>query len=126
MECILCNAILDENSEVVSVTKGIGAIVSASLQRGDDKHDKLKNVSSITVHTECRKNYTRSSSIVAAKKLQALSGSLSPLCSSTAVGECLHSSVRSFDFKSHCLFCGEDVEINDTPFEDHDDTFSSP
>lgn len=65
--CIICNKCMQKKDCTV-VKKGIGSLIEASKSRNDDLWKKLENVEEILLHTECRKNYTRKSSIVACKR----------------------------------------------------------
>lgn len=85
---------MNDDQTVTVKQKGIETIVSASLQRKDDLHKKIENVSTITVHQSCRKNYTRPSSIINSNRSEM------PSSSSTS-----RSTRTKFDFKTHCLFC---------------------
>lgn len=66
--CLLCDKNLGVEN-IVIVRDGLGSLIKASKQKGDGKHSYLNSVDEIRVHTECRKNnYTRSSSVTAAKR----------------------------------------------------------
>ncbi|CAF4759302.1 unnamed protein product [Pieris macdunnoughi] len=45
-------------------------LINASTERADEFSEYLKNQKSVTIHVECRKNYTRKCSIAAAIKRQ--------------------------------------------------------
>ncbi|XP_028418322.1 uncharacterized protein LOC114543611 [Dendronephthya gigantea] len=97
--CILCDEeLLAEES--VTVTRGMETIRKSSEQRGDGIAERLDGLSSIDVHIICRKNYTRQSSIKAV---------LQP---SPKKQKTLRSSMTQFNFKQHCLFCGDDCDIS--------------
>ena len=96
--CFLCDEVLVPD-ESVTVTRGIDTIRKSSEQRGDGIAKRLHSLSSINVHIICRKNYTRQSSILAV---------LQP---SPKKQKTLRSSMIQFNFKQHCLFCGDDCDM---------------
>ena len=53
--------------ETVEVKRGFQTIVNSSIKRIDGIHNIVSELESITVHSECRKSYTRESSILANK-----------------------------------------------------------
>ena len=61
--CFLCDKQLLAE-ETVTVTRGLDTIRKCSVQRRDRIAERLTGLSSINVHTICRKNYTRQSTIV--------------------------------------------------------------
>jgi len=61
--CFLCDEELSAE-EAVTVTKGLDTIRKSSVQRGDRIAERLTGLSSINVHTICRKTYTRKFSIL--------------------------------------------------------------
>ncbi|CAF4938591.1 unnamed protein product [Pieris macdunnoughi] len=65
--CFICDKPLKE-SEVVVVDRGMKTLIDASVERNDNFFEYLKDKQSVTVHVQCRKMYTRKSSIVAAKR----------------------------------------------------------
>ena len=70
------------------------------MRRKDEIAEKLEGLSSICVHVMCRKSYTRESNIAAAinpppRKVKTLRSSLLP-----------------FNFKLHCLFCGDKCDLS--------------
>ncbi|XP_045606047.2 uncharacterized protein [Procambarus clarkii] len=56
--CMICGNSL-HFGRVVTVTRGLQRIREASLQKQDDIVAKLEKVSSVRLHTKCRKDYTR-------------------------------------------------------------------
>ena len=105
--CILCNDPLGP-TEVSHVTsKGQQSLVSASAERADGLEQRLSSATSLVVHTECRKNYTRKSSIESLKRKSA-----SVDCTDMSPKLQLRSSLRKFDFKLDCLFCAEEIDEN--------------
>ena len=94
MECIICKKIISQSSEgAVLYEKGAASINAASLQRCDS----ITAVAGESVHTACRKEYTKQRNIDASKKQQ----------SHQTEKRVLRSEATQFDFKIHCLFCGE-------------------
>jgi len=79
-------------------------MIMASEKRHDDLHVTLRPLSSINVHTSCRKRYTDSRSFAAAAADQPVASSSSVIRSPVKLRS---SSADSFDFKSHCLFCAK-------------------
>ena len=65
--CFICDKPLKE-SEVVFVVGRMKTLIDASVERNDNFFEYLKDKQSVTVHVQCRKMYTRKSSIVAAKR----------------------------------------------------------
>ena len=96
--CLFCGESLKEGGQpTCTVSRGIETIIQRSLENEDGLHAKLVDCSSIVVHTNCRKNYTRP-----AKKLS----------STVKMGPekpNLRSEIREFDFKTDCFFCGEEA-----------------
>jgi hypothetical protein len=104
-KCFVCDEEVTASSPDVSKVgeKGIVSLKKASQERGDGKISQLANVTSLLVHTLCRKNYTRTQSIAAFKKQEA-STSAQP---ETSV---LRSALPKFDFKKNCFICGEFIQ----------------
>ncbi|CAG4965080.1 unnamed protein product [Parnassius apollo] len=65
--CFICSQPLTE-SGVVTVDRGMKALIDASIERGDEFSEYLKDQTSVKIHVQCRKNYTRKSSIDAVKR----------------------------------------------------------
>lgn len=65
--CFICTKLLTE-SEMVTVERGVKTFINASTERADEFSEYLKEQKSVTIHVECRKNYTRKCSIAAAIK----------------------------------------------------------
>jgi hypothetical protein len=92
--CILCDEeLLAEES--VTVTRGMDTIRRSSEQRGDGIAEKLNGLSSFDVHIICRKNYTKAVLQPSPKKQKTL-----------------RSAMTQFNFKQHCLFCGDDCDMS--------------
>ncbi|CAH2091780.1 unnamed protein product [Euphydryas editha] len=104
--CFICNKPLSK-SEIVTVNLGMKTLINASIERGDEFTDYLKDQKSVKVHVECRKNYTRKSTIAAVKRKreekQASASKVSPPRARTRLSE------SAFCLKSCCLFCGDQL-----------------
>ena len=98
--CLLCEKHVSQE-DLVIVTRGLDTIRNSSIRRNDGIAEQLEGLTSINVHSICRRNYTRESSIVSAvnpspqKRLKTFRSSLEP-----------------FDFKQHCLFCGDECDVS--------------
>ena len=99
--CFICDLSLCQG-ETVNVSKGLSTLINASEKRKDGKHANLKNIQNITVHTNCRREYTRDRNI--RKYLN------SPLNQNTPRDIELRSSER-FDFKKLCILCSSKCDI---------------
>lgn len=66
--CIICKLSLEEGETVKVTQKGVRSIFEASLEREDGISTTIQNLANLSVHVQCRKNYTRKSSITASKK----------------------------------------------------------
>lgn len=62
--CISCDGGLYDG-ELVKVTRELPATISASKERSDGKAEILSILSEVTAHANCRKTYTRPSSVAA-------------------------------------------------------------
>lgn len=103
--CFICSKPLAE-SEIVFVERGIKTLIDSSIERNDGYVEYLKDKQSVTIHVECRKMYTRKSSIAAAKRqreMEASTSSSSPPRTRARSGEPI------FCFKKFCLFCGDEA-----------------
>ena len=87
---------------MVTTEKGRNTLMTSSLERQDGLYDEIKNTTPLRIHADCRKQYTRKSSIASAKrKSTCLEENDAPL---------LRSGVsRTFDIKTDCLFCSESI-----------------
>ena len=94
MDCLICGLPLQE-SPSVEVTRGLQTLITASLAREDGLHEQFKNKTSLQVHIDCRKQYTRRPA--PNKDIEEPHKKLL----------CLRSELTEFDIKLHCLFCGE-------------------
>lgn len=104
--CFICNKALPE-SEIVTVDRGMKTLIDASVERGDEFLEYLRKQKYVTIHVQCRKNYTRKSTIAAAKRQyeeeQASTSEVSPPRTRARVSESV------FCFKQCCLFCGSEL-----------------
>ena len=101
--CVLCNTIIDGVS--VTVRRGLTKIIDVSKQRGNvEIYEKLNGRASVEVHEDCRKNYTRQSTIEAVCKSSQLPSE--PLLYSP-VKKKLRTSEEIFEYKTHCLIYGK-------------------
>ncbi|KAE8743262.1 hypothetical protein FOCC_FOCC011142 [Frankliniella occidentalis] len=57
--CAICGRDFSGGDKVTCASKGIASLLKYSVQRGDKLHEKLKNVTSLNLHSKCRKDYTR-------------------------------------------------------------------
>ena len=64
--CFICNELLTEG-ETATVSRGMKTLIYASIERGDEFVDYLRSEKCVTIHVDCRKSYTRKSSIAALK-----------------------------------------------------------
>lgn len=64
-KCPVClNGVARESKDVCEVKeKGILGLVKASKERKDYKHESFRGLTSLLIHTSCRKNYTRADTI---------------------------------------------------------------
>lgn len=60
--CFICEETLQEG-ETVCVQKGLENLVAVSKARNDGKHVRLENVTSLTVHKVCRREYIKKRNI---------------------------------------------------------------
>lgn len=100
-ECLLCNLSL-ETGKVVTVSRGIDTIIKASIARGDGLEEALKQTHPLTVHEQCRKNYTRPSSIKSSTK--------SSTVSHESHNVTTRASALKFDFEKSCIICGNEAD----------------
>lgn len=105
--CFICNKLLTEDETVV-VSRGMPTLIDASVARSDEFADYLRSQKSVTIHVDCRKSYTRKTSISASKRQreeeQASTSKVSPPHTRARISE------SSFCFKNHCLFCGDEAD----------------
>ena len=67
--CFICGILLSDR-HTVTVERVTQSIIDASICRNDGHIEHLKNVRLVTVHTNCRQNYTSKNSIAAFKRWQ--------------------------------------------------------
>ena len=110
--CVICKHCIESASDKVSLTtRGLETLIKCSIQRDDDLKDILQtNSGSLVLHSSCRKDYTRGSSIKSYKR-KLKNGddfddhdNINPTKLRSRVG------YPTFDFKVDCLFCTEPVE----------------
>ena len=67
---VICKHCIESASDKVSLTtRGLETLIKCSIQRDDDLKDILQaNSGSLVVHSSCRKDYTRGSSIKSYKR----------------------------------------------------------
>jgi len=106
--CLICGESLAVG-DVVNVNKGRTTLVEASQGRGDGLSIHMETKSPLRLHTTCRKNYSRPSSIQACASKTA--GDSRSHENSEADTSRLCSSLRAFDFKVDCLFCGKEASM---------------
>lgn len=63
----ICTHLLTE-SKTVTVDRGMKTLINASTEKNDGYKEFLEKQKYVTIHSECRKNYTRECSIAAAIK----------------------------------------------------------
>lgn len=104
--CFICSKRLSE-SDSVTVERGLKTLIDASIERGDGFSEYLKDQTSMTIHVQCRKNYTRKSTIAAVKRQheeeQAGTSKISPPRTRARTTKPV------FCFKQRCLFCGNEL-----------------
>lgn len=105
--CFICNKLLTEDETVV-VSRGMPTLIDASVARNDEFTEYLRSEKSVTIHVDCRKAYTRKSSISAAKRQreneEASISKISPPRTRARVSE------SSSCFKENFLFCGDEAD----------------
>lgn len=105
--CFICNESLTEG-EIVVVDRGLKTLIDSSTERSDGFNEYLKNKTSVTIHKQCRKAYTRKSSIAAAKRQRDAEIATTPGISPPRTR--IRSNESSFCFKKYCLFCGNEAD----------------
>lgn len=58
VDCLICELPLKE-SPSVEVTRGLQTLITSSLTREDGLNEQFKNKTSLEVHIDCRRLYTR-------------------------------------------------------------------
>lgn len=108
VSCVICNALLSVSENVTVSSKGIKTLMESSLQRKDGLHFKFETLSTVSIHKEFRKVYTRSSSIKA--YIAKLKNGVHIQSSSAPIKR--SSGSQKFSFKEDCLICGMDAVVN--------------
>lgn len=101
--CVICNKPLLAGQTVSVASKGLKGLIDSSIKRGDDLHIQFRHLESVTVHKECRKTYTRSTSI---RAYLASTANIENASEGSTLPPMRRSEISSFDFKENCLFCG--------------------
>lgn len=65
--CFICSKSLSEG-DTVAVEHSLQSLKDASINRDDRLIEYIRNVTSVTIHINCRKDYTRKSSINSFKR----------------------------------------------------------
>lgn len=94
---------------LVTMARGMEALKKAAVERNDGKFNRIKDLNFVKVHAECRKDYTRQSSIASYVEQQSSSSNTSLLYSPKQGS--LRSSTERFDFSEYCLFCEKEANI---------------
>ena len=105
-QCIVCGKAISSNDAAILTPKGVQAIRSASTARNDDLNEKLDVTSSVAIHAECRKQYTRPSSIKTRKRKCDR-----PLFAPASAKK-MRSSESGFDFKRDYMFSGKNACVD--------------
>lgn len=104
--CFICEKLLTEG-KIVTVERGMKTLINASFERTDDFSEYLKNQKSVTIHEDCRRNYTRKCSIAASKRQrdeqEASTSTVEPPRTRSRVSD------SAFCFSNLCLFCGKEL-----------------
>ncbi|CAH2086035.1 unnamed protein product [Euphydryas editha] len=100
--CFICDKKLSEGVSV-NVVRGLQTLKTASIERNDGHIDYLNTLSSVNVHSECRKVYTSKNVIIASKRRTDES---EPSTSSAPRKK----RNEVFDFGKLCLFCGQEAD----------------
>lgn len=98
-KCPVCVENVVKGSKDVSEVreKRILDLIKGSKERNDDKHQSFRGLTSLLIHTSCRKNYTRTDTIK--KDVREAFTSKEEAGPSQ-----LRSSAPKFNFKNNCLF----------------------
>lgn len=96
--CLLCESLLDSSPTVV-VTRGLENLKRCSNERKDGLCDQMELHTSLEVHITCRQQYINQRKIA-----QSAASHSAP---ETSAGPLLRSSLPVFQFKTHCIFCGD-------------------
>lgn len=95
-DCFICDKSLSVGEVVLVKERGVVSLRNASLKREIISHQSfLKNISEVTVHVACQKNYTNDKLILAFLRRR---------------GKCAQThSFRSSIPKTKCFICGEEI-----------------
>ncbi|XP_008556708.3 uncharacterized protein LOC103577712 isoform X2 [Microplitis demolitor] len=99
--CFIRDKSLSEGVSV-NVVRGLQTLKTASIEKNDGHIDYLNTLSSVNIHSECRKVYTSKNAIVAWKRRTEEGEPSTPSAPRKKRNEV-------FDFKKLCLFCGQEA-----------------
>ena len=68
MTCLICDCDLDGEATKISQS-GLNTLKAASTRRQDGLHEAFENATNLRLHAQCRKDYTRETSIAKIEKL---------------------------------------------------------
>lgn len=107
--CFICSKSLTEG-DIVVVERGMKTLIDSSVERNDGFFEYLSNSESVTIHTQCRKMYTRKSSIAAVKRQRDIEqASTSKMSKISPPRTRAQLSEPDFSFKNYCFFCGNNA-----------------
>ena len=104
--CLICEGSLSVGETCHIGSKGLASLLTVSRQRQDNLESKFASNPELVLHTDCRKRYTRPSSIKASITSR---GTVDENVATTS--QTRGSSEKVFDFETDCLFCGKDASI---------------
>ncbi|CAH0387569.1 unnamed protein product [Bemisia tabaci] len=114
VDCSICDGSLKEGA-TVTVTSGLPTLIQASYARNDNFHEKWAGKPSLVLHVQCRKSYTRKTSIKADEKMR-------EVASTSGTSTTLLPSASAFCRTSRCLFCGKNLNTKSKPSQDNKQT----
>ncbi|KAK4321344.1 hypothetical protein Pmani_007825 [Petrolisthes manimaculis] len=76
-------------------------LITSSLAREDDLHEQFRENTSVKVHTNCRKSYSRRPAPSSNREEEPLKKAV-----------CLRSELTDFNIKLNRLFCGKSADKN--------------
>lgn len=118
-QCVICQEEFEDSSDAILVTRGINNLIKFSDLRKDTeleahllKQSSTKPLGKVLIHEPCRRQY------VDIKRTKRYTAPVIP--HSTPKKQKLRSSQPAFQWKTNCIFCG-----NEVPFDDlHPDRYS--
>lgn len=100
----ICDKTLSEGEVIVVKERGVKTLQACSVKRQNKNHQRfLAKLTTMTVHTACKKHYINEKLILAA--IRRGGAVQQPLPSKPPVTR----SASLFDFKKHCFLCSEEV-----------------